>query len=594
MTIKHLYPPAWPKVDFNFAATRQLDPRITFTRGSTGSYFDAQRILRYAAVDEPRFDHDPATGESLGLLIEEGSTNLNNNSNAISSWSDHAGSNTKTPNAGIAPDGTNTATKLYPNAGQTTCWVFRNHGSTGPATSTASIYAKADGKRYLRLFTYAGSYGACFDLQNGVVEQPVPAGQTATIEDCGNGWYRCSSSESKTSSLYQSAFLVSDLAYSADITPNGTDGVLVWGYQAEEHLFPTSYIPTSGATEDRSPDLVTADLTGDVPDEYTIITKPFGCAGFGRDGVKEELTILGYPHVQTVKIYSLYVPQDQTNVVAQINDDFWQWRVLGSSFALPGASTDGQVTVDWGDDNTFTLIDKNNGDGIPEHTFTNGSGYHTIKFRLDSGTYFYPSSISVDHRLKLISLGPAPTSMTIVGRNAFNTCTNLRTVDSTLTFLGSSGNSLLDNMDYCFNACPNLLNIPLLNTDGVQSFKWAFRNTNNNVYMAPINVTDAKTFENCWQYCEYLRDFPAGFFDNWTGTPANNCFASTWNNCPSLTAQSVENILNSIDTSGQSAPGAGPNIMIDYDTGTGTPNVTTAVTNLKSRGWTITLNGVLQ
>jgi len=35
-------------------------------------------------------------------------------------------------------------------------------------------------------------------------------------------------------------------------------------------------------------------------------------------------------------------------------------------------------------------------------------------------------------------------------------------------------------------------------------------------------------------------------------------------------------------------------ITIDYDAGTGTPSVSTAVTNLKSRGWTITLNGVAQ
>jgi hypothetical protein len=67
-----------------------------------------------------------------------------------------------------------------------------------------------------------------------------------------------------------------------------------------------------------------------------------------------------------------------------------------------------------------------------------------------------------------------------------------------------------------------------------------------------------------------------------------------WDNCTSLTATSVENILNSIDTSGQSAPASGVDITIDYDAGTGTPSVSTAVTNLKSRGWTITLNGVAQ
>jgi hypothetical protein len=69
---------------------------------------------------------------------------------------------------------------------------------------------------------------------------------------------------------------------------------------------------------------------------------------------------------------------------------------------------------------------------------------------------------------------------------------------------------------------------------------------------------------------------------------------NTWLNCSSLSAASVENILNSIDTSGQSAPASGVDITVSYNAASGTPNISTAVTNLKSRGWTITLNNVLQ
>jgi hypothetical protein len=56
----------------------------------------------------------------------------------------------------------------------------------------------------------------------------------------------------------------------------------------------------------------------------------------------------------------------------------------------------------------------------------------------------------------------------------------------------------------------------------------------------------------------------------------------------------VENILNSIDASGRSAPASTKNIGIDYNAGSGTPSISTAVANLKGRGWTITLNGVAQ
>ena len=33
-------------------------------------------IIKYASNNTPRFDHDPTTRESLGLLIEESRTNI--------------------------------------------------------------------------------------------------------------------------------------------------------------------------------------------------------------------------------------------------------------------------------------------------------------------------------------------------------------------------------------------------------------------------------------------------------------------------------------------------------------------------------------
>ena len=48
---------------------------ITFTRASTGSYFDATGTLQSAAIDSPRFDYDPSTLAAQGFLIEEARTN---------------------------------------------------------------------------------------------------------------------------------------------------------------------------------------------------------------------------------------------------------------------------------------------------------------------------------------------------------------------------------------------------------------------------------------------------------------------------------------------------------------------------------------
>jgi len=68
-----------PTFQRDFAGLKTLDhgtgPAITFTRNSNATYFDATGTLQTAGSNVPRFDHDPVTGESRGLLIEEARTN---------------------------------------------------------------------------------------------------------------------------------------------------------------------------------------------------------------------------------------------------------------------------------------------------------------------------------------------------------------------------------------------------------------------------------------------------------------------------------------------------------------------------------------
>jgi hypothetical protein len=69
MTIKNLYPSQRPSLDLNFARTKRLDPRITYSRASSGTYVDENGLIQSVATNVARFDHDPVTGESLGLLV---------------------------------------------------------------------------------------------------------------------------------------------------------------------------------------------------------------------------------------------------------------------------------------------------------------------------------------------------------------------------------------------------------------------------------------------------------------------------------------------------------------------------------------------
>ena len=70
-------------LDLQFAADKTLTarrgPTPTFTRSQTSptgtTYIGSDGLLKYAAANEPRFDHDPITLECKGLLIEEARTN---------------------------------------------------------------------------------------------------------------------------------------------------------------------------------------------------------------------------------------------------------------------------------------------------------------------------------------------------------------------------------------------------------------------------------------------------------------------------------------------------------------------------------------
>jgi hypothetical protein len=101
-----------------------------------------------------------------------------------------------------------------------------------------------------------------------------------------------------------------------------------------------------------------------------------------------------------------------------------------------------------------------------------------------------------------------------------------------------------------------------------------------------------------------LVDFADGVFDNWNPTSINSgVFNAAWDGCSALSAQSVENILTSIDASGQHATSTGASggtaladagIDIDYNTATGSLSAATnsAVTSLKAKGWSIIVNNV--
>ena len=254
-----------PSLNLDFANSKQLDPRITFYRDSIATYYDSKGVLRYANSNEPRFDHDPVTGESKGLLIEEARTNditgTFGGSTIISDLDCII-----QPNATLAPDGTFSAAKLIPESNTYVHRIQQNSMSfTYLSTYTMSVYLKEGEYQYadVRMFDTVNNFARCvFDLSDGTLVNNYSG--TYTITDVGNGWYRFTvtgTASATTSSgialVYVSETNNSDIQFAG----NG-GGIYAWGIQVETSAFPTSYVPSDTRFTSRSSAATYYDETG--------------------------------------------------------------------------------------------------------------------------------------------------------------------------------------------------------------------------------------------------------------------------------------------------------------------------------------------
>ncbi|AJE46004.1 phage head spike fiber domain-containing protein [Celeribacter indicus] len=233
-----------------------------FSRASTATYYDAEGVLRTAAVGVPRFDHDPVTGAARGVLIEPSATNFEVNSGRIAErWTVSSGIQlaygADAPMAGekwtvVTTDGT---------FAQRT---FGNAMSVAPgATATGSIFIDAgqsddmDGE-----FTFYVGLSSSYRAQAHIkIEGDVVSVSSAPtdiyeqlstgVERVGRGVYRVWITVRNVSSAASPTVvgLWERVAEGA-----GVKSIAVWGAQIEAGRLATSYIPTTGAPVTRAAD----------------------------------------------------------------------------------------------------------------------------------------------------------------------------------------------------------------------------------------------------------------------------------------------------------------------------------------------------
>ena len=260
MAVKHLYPNQRPTLNLNFARSKTLDPRITFTRNSTATYVGSDGLIKTAAAGEARFDHDPVTGDCRGLLIEQTKTNQILNSQVFTSGFNKSGLNTITQNTTVTtPEGlTDGVGVITESSGGTVHQFYESSSIQVTGKKTYSIFVKPNGRNYCVLMTSSFTH----DLVNGTTLGSASGEYlSATTTKFPNDWVRCTVTLNHSNSYDQFNFKLAkdghqDYSYSGD----GMSGVYVWGAQIEQGDLNTSYIPTSGSTYQRLDDEVS--ITG--------------------------------------------------------------------------------------------------------------------------------------------------------------------------------------------------------------------------------------------------------------------------------------------------------------------------------------------
>jgi hypothetical protein len=265
-------------LDLQFAADKTLTarkgPTPTFTRASTATFVGSNGLIQSAAINTPRFDHNPVTLACKGLLIEESRTNIITYSEDMSvanGWSEDSNRILWVNNATTSPNGNTTAEKIteLASAGVSRKISVKNVSVVSGTTYTLSVYAKAAERSFLQITASANFTSAYqnFDLSNGTIGSGTAT--SSAITAMGNGWYRCSivAQASATASGTITVGIVPASTSTLFTAYLGADnhGIFLWGAQLEAGSFPTSYIPTTTAALTRSADVCSitgSDFTG--------------------------------------------------------------------------------------------------------------------------------------------------------------------------------------------------------------------------------------------------------------------------------------------------------------------------------------------
>jgi hypothetical protein len=249
------------KVLFNMAlVNRNFTDIITFTRSTTGTYFDSAGVMRTAAINEARLDYDPVTLQPRGLLVEEQRTRLNTVSTGSALLSPTRAA--YVDDGSLFIDGVTPFKKLVEDtATGSHIGVPASVAVAANTSYTAQYVVKASGRTKFSLEAVTAvswsptSPRVIYDLV--AMTASGSSGATGTIKAIGGDRYRVTWTAMTGAAGFSTAvyaFLLNSAGV-ASYTGDGVSGIYISGYQLEAGSFATSLIVGEGSQVTRSADI---------------------------------------------------------------------------------------------------------------------------------------------------------------------------------------------------------------------------------------------------------------------------------------------------------------------------------------------------